>query len=83
MIFAISTSASALFLELVISPTAPIPPPPSAARRRSKNPVPYAPCVAAAAKLACAYLGIQKKIDYDRDISLDDVLKYEEELTHM
>ncbi len=39
--------------------------------------------VAAAAKLACAYLGIQKKIDYDRDISLDDVLKYEEELTHM
>jgi hypothetical protein len=39
--------------------------------------------VAAAAKLACAYLGIQKKIDFDRDISIDEVLKYEEELTHM
>ncbi len=36
--------------------------------------------VAAAAKLACAYLGIQKKIKFDRDISDDDILKYEQEL---
>jgi hypothetical protein len=39
--------------------------------------------VAAAAKLACAYLGIQKKIKFDRDISNDEILKYEEELTNM
>ncbi len=36
--------------------------------------------VAAAAKLACAYLGIQKEIKFDRDISDDDILKYEQEL---
>ncbi|MFX1303719.1 MAG: hypothetical protein ACFFBV_01020 [Promethearchaeota archaeon] len=39
--------------------------------------------VAAAAKLACAYLGIQKKIKFDRDISNEEILKCEEELTNM
>ncbi|MFX1308668.1 MAG: hypothetical protein ACFE9M_05530, partial [Promethearchaeota archaeon] len=39
--------------------------------------------VAAAAKLACVYLGIKKKIKFDRDISDDEILKYEEELTNM
>jgi len=39
--------------------------------------------VAAAAKLACAYLGIQKKIKYDRDISDAEILKYETELTNI
>ncbi len=39
--------------------------------------------VAAAAKLACAYLGIQKKIKFDRDISNDEIIKYEEELMNM
>jgi len=39
--------------------------------------------VAAAAKIACAYLGIQRKIKFDRDISLDEIMKYEEELTNM
>jgi len=39
--------------------------------------------VAAAAKLACVYLGIQKKIRFDRDISNAEILKYEEELMNM
>ncbi len=39
--------------------------------------------IVAAAKLACAYLGIQAEIQYDRDISMEDVLKYEEELSNM
>ena len=39
--------------------------------------------IAAAAKLACAYLGIQAEIQFDRDISMEEVLKYEEELTNM
>ena len=39
--------------------------------------------IAAAAKLACAYLGIQVEIQFDRDISMEEVLKYEEELTNM
>ncbi len=39
--------------------------------------------VAAAARLSCAYLGIHKKIKIDRDIKMDDVLKFEEELTNM
>ncbi len=39
--------------------------------------------VAAAAKLACAYLGIQQKIKFDRDISNDDIIKYEAELMNM
>ena len=39
--------------------------------------------VAAAAKLACTYLGIQIKIKFDRDISNDEILKYEEELLNI
>ncbi len=39
--------------------------------------------VAAAAKLACAYLGIKKKINFDRDISIEEISKYEEELTNI
>lgn len=39
--------------------------------------------IAAAAKLACAYLGIQKKIKFDRDISNDDIMKYEAELMNI
>jgi len=39
--------------------------------------------IAASAKIACAYLGIQVKIKFDRDISMDDVLKYEEELSNI
>ncbi len=39
--------------------------------------------VAAAAKLACAYLGIHNKINFDRDISIDEILKYQEELSNI
>ncbi|MFX0036136.1 MAG: hypothetical protein ACFE9I_10915 [Candidatus Hermodarchaeota archaeon] len=39
--------------------------------------------VAAAAKLACTYLGIEIKIKFDRDISDDEILKCEEELMNM
>jgi hypothetical protein len=39
--------------------------------------------IAAAAKIACAYLGIQKNISFDRDISVSEILKYQEELTNM
>lgn len=39
--------------------------------------------IAAAAKIACAYLGIEKKITFDRDISASEILKYQEELTNM
>ena len=39
--------------------------------------------VAAAAKLACAYLGIHIEMNFDRDISMDEILKYEEELTNI
>ncbi|MFX1375459.1 MAG: hypothetical protein ACFFA0_06585 [Promethearchaeota archaeon] len=39
--------------------------------------------IAAAANLACAYLGIHKKITFDRDISINEILKYQEELTNM
>ena len=39
--------------------------------------------VAAAAKLACAYMGINIKMKFDKDIKLDDVLKFEQELTNM
>jgi hypothetical protein len=39
--------------------------------------------IAASAKLACAYLGIQTQIKFDRDISMADVLKFEEELSNM
>ena len=38
--------------------------------------------IAAAANIACAYLGIQKEIEFDKDISMTDVLKYQEELTN-
>ncbi len=37
----------------------------------------------AAAKLACAYLGVKKEITYDKDINLIDVQKYEDELTNI
>jgi hypothetical protein len=36
--------------------------------------------IAASAKIACAYLGIQKEIVFDRDISTEEILKYQEEL---
>lgn len=39
--------------------------------------------IAAAAKIACAYLGVHKKINFDRDISVSEVLKYQDELTNM
>jgi hypothetical protein len=39
--------------------------------------------IAAAANIACAYLGIHKEITFDRDISVDDVIKYQEELTNL
>ena len=38
--------------------------------------------IAAAAKIACAYLGIQKQITVDRDISDAEILKYQDELTN-
>jgi len=38
--------------------------------------------IAAAAKIACAYLGVQKDIKFDRDIPVADVIKYQEELTN-
>ena len=39
--------------------------------------------IAAAANLACAYLGISQKIEFDRDISITEILKYQEELTNI
>ncbi|MBA7556604.1 hypothetical protein ES705_49318 [subsurface metagenome] len=39
--------------------------------------------IAAAANLACAYLGIHKKINFDKDISVNEILKYQEELTNI
>lgn len=39
--------------------------------------------IVAATKLACAYLGVKKEIIIDKDISLFDVQKYEEELTNI
>jgi len=38
--------------------------------------------IAAASKIACAYLGIQIDIKFDRDIPAADVLRYQEELTN-
>ena len=38
--------------------------------------------IAAAAKIACAYLGIQKQITVDRDISDAEILRYQDELTN-
>jgi len=37
--------------------------------------------IAAAAKIACAYLGFHKQIKFDRDISDAEILKYQDELT--
>ena len=37
--------------------------------------------IAAAAKIACAYLGFHKQIKVDRDISDAEILKYQDELT--
>jgi len=37
--------------------------------------------IVAAAKLAVAYLGIQKEITFDRDVSNAEIVKYKEELT--
>lgn len=39
--------------------------------------------IAAASKLACAYLGIEKEIEFDSDIKMDEILKYQEELTNI
>jgi hypothetical protein len=39
--------------------------------------------IVAAANLACAYLGINQKIQFDRDIDLAEVLKYQDELTNI
>lgn len=39
--------------------------------------------IAAAANLACAYLGISQKIEFDRDVSITEILKYQEELTNI
>ncbi|MFO8019084.1 MAG: hypothetical protein R6U96_10645 [Promethearchaeia archaeon] len=39
--------------------------------------------IAAAAQLACAYLGIEKKIKFDSDIKTTEILKYQEELTNI
>lgn len=39
--------------------------------------------IAAAANLACAYLGIHIKINFDKDISVNEILKYQEELTYI
>ena len=39
--------------------------------------------IVASARLACAYLGINQEIKFDRDISLEEVLKYQQELTNI
>ncbi|MHA1194942.1 MAG: hypothetical protein ACTSRH_02885 [Promethearchaeota archaeon] len=38
--------------------------------------------IVAAAKVACAYLGLKTDIKFDRDISTADILKYQEELAN-
>ena len=38
--------------------------------------------IAAAANIACAYLGIQNEIDFDKDIPNSEILKYQDELTN-
>ncbi len=38
--------------------------------------------IVASAKLACAYLGIQREIKFDRDISITEILKFEKELSN-
>ena len=39
--------------------------------------------IVASARLACAYLGITQEIKFDRDISLEEILKYQDELTNI
>ncbi len=39
--------------------------------------------IVAAARLSCAYLGIQREIQFDEDISHAEILKYQEELTNI
>jgi hypothetical protein len=38
--------------------------------------------IAAAAKIACAYLGVPQQIAFDKDISDAEILKYQDELTN-
>jgi len=38
--------------------------------------------IAAAAKIACAYLGVPQEIEFDKDISDAEILKYQHELTN-
>ncbi|MBY9019707.1 MAG: hypothetical protein KGD67_01520 [Candidatus Lokiarchaeota archaeon] len=38
--------------------------------------------IAAAANIACAYLGVSQQIEFDKDISDAEILKYQEELTN-
>ena len=38
--------------------------------------------IAAAAKIACAYLGVPQQIEFDKDISDAEILKYQHELTN-
>ncbi|MBY9010192.1 MAG: hypothetical protein KGD74_10040, partial [Candidatus Lokiarchaeota archaeon] len=38
--------------------------------------------IAAAAKIACAYLGVPQQIEFDKDISDAEILKYQDELTN-
>jgi len=38
--------------------------------------------IAAAAKIACAYLGVPHQIEFDKDISDAEILKYQHELTN-
>lgn len=39
--------------------------------------------IVAAAKLACAYLGDKTEIEFDQDVSLEEVIKFQDELTHI
>jgi len=39
--------------------------------------------IAAATRLACAYLGISQNIIFDRDIDITEILKYQDELTNI
>ncbi|TFG05158.1 MAG: hypothetical protein EU539_09685 [Promethearchaeota archaeon] len=39
--------------------------------------------IVAASKLACAYLGIEQKIEFDSDVSMTEILKYQDELTNI
>jgi len=38
--------------------------------------------IAAAAKIACAYLGVPQEIEFDKDISDAEIIKYQDELTN-